>query len=239
MSDNNKLVSVIMSVYNSENTIRESIDSIIRQSYQHLELLIIDDCSTDSSLNILQDYEKMDLGIDFKLYRNKLNLGLTKSLNILIKKSNGEFIARQDSDDKSLEKRIEIQVNEIAKNNLDFCTTRAFRMNTTSKIPGVSFRIPKKVIMRYKNPFIHGTLLIKRTTLDDIGLYDENFRLAQDYKLFSDLLATGRKFKNISTPLYVLNMQNNISTVQKAAQEYFADCVRRNKIPNEYEEFSK
>ena len=93
--------------------------------------------------------------------------------------------------------------------------------------------------MKYKNPFIHGTLLIKRTKLYDIGLYDEKYRLAQDYKLFRDLLNAQSKFENISTPLYILNTENNISTVEKVAQRYFADCVKKNKIPNEKEYFYK
>lgn len=239
MTINNQLVSVVMSAYNAENSIRQSINSIINQSYRNIELLVTDDCSTDSTFEILKEYEKMDLDINFRLYKNKLNIGLTKSLNILIKQSKGEFIARQDSDDVSLEKRIEIQVQKMVKKKLDFCTSRALRKNIATKIPGVSYWIPTSVLMKYKNPFIHGTLLIKRTKLYDIGLYDEKFRLAQDYKLFRDLLNAQSKFENISTPLYILNIENNISTVEKVAQRYFADCVKKNKIPNEKEYFYK
>ena len=84
MQNNSNLVSVVMSAYNSEKTIAESIESILNQSYQNFEFLIIDDCSTDKTLEIIESYKKKNDKV--KLFKNKTNLGLTKSLNILIEK---------------------------------------------------------------------------------------------------------------------------------------------------------
>ena len=86
-----------MSVFNNELSLKSSIESILNQSYKDFEFLIMDDCSTDNSHNILKDYESRDSRI--KVFRNSENIGLTKSLNILIEKSQRDFIARQDGDD--------------------------------------------------------------------------------------------------------------------------------------------
>jgi len=75
-------------------------------------------------------------------------------------------------------------------------------------------------------------LFIKKQTIEKIGCYDENFYYSQDYKLFSDLLKNDVSFKYLKIPLYYLNIKDNISSINKDEQEYYADCVRTNKQPN-------
>jgi hypothetical protein len=100
-------------------------------------------------------------------------------------------------------------------------------METNKKIPGLTHYLPCKMTIKYKNPFIHGSLMIKKSTINDIGNYDEAFYFAQDFKLFSDLLEANCKFKIINNPLYSLNMEDNISTKFKDEQKHYADCVRK------------
>ena len=195
MQNNSNLVSVVMSAYNSEITIAESIESILNQSYQNFEFLIIDDCSTDKTSEIVESYQKKNNNI--KLIKNKTNLGLTKSLNILIEKSSGQYIARQDADDISLHHRVQEQMKLLKSDNLDFCTTRAIIKDSMKLRPGISSFLPKKAVLKFKNPFIHGTLLAKKTAINGIGNYDENFYYAQDYKLFKDLFKAGYRHKYI------------------------------------------
>ncbi len=107
--NNNDLVSVIMSTYNNEKSIESSVNSILNQTYKNIEFLIIDDFSTDNTFGILNNLKNSDERI--KVYRNSNNIGLTKSLNKLISKSKGTYIARQDADDISLTFRIQKQVN--------------------------------------------------------------------------------------------------------------------------------
>ncbi len=85
--------------------------------------------------------------------------------------------------------------------------------------------------MKFKNPFIHGTLFIKKSILLDVGKYDENFYYAQDYKLMKTLIDNNYKFKIFRKPLYELNMENNISTNKRSEQSYYANCVKKNMIP--------
>ena len=103
----NKKISVIMSVYNNENSIQESVKSIMNQTYSNFELLIIDDCSKDDSYKICEQIANLDSRI--KLFKNNTNIGLTKSLNKLIEISTGDYIARQDGDDVSSNSRFAIQ----------------------------------------------------------------------------------------------------------------------------------
>ena len=119
----------------------------------------------------------------------------------------------------------------MEKYNLDFCSSRAERLSNKKKIPGISYYLPKKISIKYKNPFIHGTLFIKKTVLEEIGGYDNNFYYSQDYKLMSLLLKKGYKFKFIKEVLYKLNTKNNISESKKSEQNYYAECVRKNIKP--------
>mgnify|MGYP001999517361 FL=1 len=219
-----------MSCYNSQATISKSVESILSQSYEDIELLICDDGSIDDTYKTIEEYSKADKRIS--IFKNEKNIGLTKSLNFLINKSDGEFIARQDDDDISLEQRIEKQIKVINDLNLDFVTSRAKILGTDKLIPGISFNLPVSFVMNFKNPFIHGTLLIKKKILNDVGNYDERFYYAQDYKLFSDLVAKGYKYTTIKEPLYRLNVKDNISNNFKKEQDYYSRCVRNNSIPN-------
>ena len=223
-------VSILMSCYNSQATISKSVESILSQSYEDIELLICDDGSIDDTYKTIEEYSKADKRIS--IFKNEKNIGLTKSLNFLINKSDGEFIARQDDDDISLEQRIEKQIKVINDLNLDFVTSRAKILGTNKLIPGISFNLPVSFVMNFKNPFIHGTLLIKKKILNDVGNYDERFYYAQDYKLFSDLVAKGYKYTTIKEPLYRLNVKDNISNNFKKEQDYYSRCVRNNSIPN-------
>jgi glycosyltransferase involved in cell wall biosynthesis len=217
------LISVLLSVYNDDENIKKSIDSILSQSYKNIELLVIDDGSTDKTYEILNGIKDSRL----KIFRNKDNLGLTKCLNILIKKSQGQILARQDSDDISLPTRLEVQYNTLHKSELDACTTRAFIKNTKKSIPRFSHLLPVNLVIKYKNPFIHGTLMVRKNTVLNIGMYDENIKYAQDYKLFLELLKKNYKIKILKSKLYVLNMENNISSLKKEEQQYFFKKIQK------------
>ena len=223
-------ISVVMSVKDAQETISDSINSILVQSYDNFELLIMNDASTDNTAEIISQFEAKDPRV--KTFTNKINLGLTASLNILIKKSSGEFIARQDSDDVSLPERLQNQMDYIYLKNLAGCTTKAVSIQDGKIIHGKSRLVPNKLLLKFKNPFIHGSLLIRKEVMNEINNYNEDFYYAQDYKLFTDLIKTGYKIKILNKILYSLNTVDNISTLNKDQQDYFANCVRKNIKPN-------
>ena len=229
MTSSNALVSVLLSTYNSEESIGESIESLLSQTYKNLEILISDDGSTDSTKEICKKFQLKDERILFS--SNKKNIGLTKSLNNLAQKASGSLIARHDADDISLPYRIEEQIQFMKKKKLDAVTSRSLVKQNNKKRPGISFYIPDKLLINRKNPFIHGTLIIKKNVFQEIGYYDERFYYAQDYKLFYDLLNKGYKVKTLNKALYILNTENNISSENLEKQNYYADCVRFRKTP--------
>jgi glycosyltransferase involved in cell wall biosynthesis len=220
----NPLVSVVMSVYNSELSLKKSIESIISQTYENIEFLIMDDASSDNSSNIINQFQKIDKRI--KIFNNKQNVGLTKSLNLLIKETKGELIARQDADDISKKERIKKQVDYITHKNLHASTTRAKVIGENRVTPRFSYLLPKKILIRYKNPYIHGSLMIKKSVLKEHNFYDEKYYYSQDYKLMTDLIKSRSRIGIIKEPLYYLNMKNNISTNYYKEQQYYAKCVK-------------
>lgn len=213
-----KTISVIMSVYNDENNVANAIQSILDQTFDDFEFLIIDDCSTDNT------YEEMTKFVNdsrVKLYVNEENIGLTKSLNKLIEESNGKYIFRQDSDDISFKNRFVEQIKILETKDIKTCTTRAIDLNNNKIIPGISAWIPKKITMKFKNPYIHGTLAIEKLLLNSIGNYSEDFYYSQDFRLYLDLSQKNEKIYEIKKPLYKLNTSNNISTINKDEQKYY------------------
>ena len=222
-------ISVLISVYNDEQRISHAIDSILDQTHENFELLIMDDYSTDETYAVCKDFEEKDTRI--KLFKNNKNLGLTKSLNLLIEKSNHPIIARQDSDDISFPDRLNQQLNFMNSNNLDACTTIAYTNTLKRRRPFLSQYLPQKFVMKYKNPFVHGTLVIKKDILSRLGNYNEKFYYSQDYKLITDLINEKFKIKILKRPLYELNVINNISTMNKDDQKYYASCVRKGITP--------
>ena len=164
-------------------------------------------------------------------YQNTKNIGLTKSLNKLLSISSGSFIARQDADDLSLENRFDLQLEHIEKYNLDGCTTLATSLQSNEVIHKYKNLLPSKLVIKFKNPFIHGSLILKNEILKSIGGYDERFLYAQDYKLMNDILKKGYKVKIMKKNLYILNTINNISSNFRNEQQYFANCVRKDLNP--------
>lgn len=214
----NYKISVIMSVYNDQKNISSSIKSVLNQTFTDYEFLIMDDCSSD---NTYEEIEKFISDQRIKVFKNKKNIGLTKSLNSLIENSSGKYIFRQDSDDISLPQRFQKQLKILEEQAFQVCTTRAINIKNNETIPGISSWIPKKISIKYKNPYIHGTLAIERSLLNSLGNYDEEYYFAQDFKLFLDLIQKKIKIHEIKEPLYKLNTENNISTTRSELQKYY------------------
>ena len=222
------MVSVIMSVYNDVKNIEQSIQSILNQTYSNFEFIILDDGSNDGTWEVLKIFQGKSKNI--KLLKNKKNIGLTKSLNKLLTESKGEYIARQDSDDYSLRSRIECQVNYIKEFKLQGCSTRSINKDSYKHVPRISNKINPLIISKFKNPFIHGSLMIEKRCIESIGGYNEYYYYSQDYKLTSDLLRLGYKIKVLNEIFYVSNYKDNISSKFKEEQSRFAKKVRRENL---------
>ena len=118
MGELNKKVSIIMPVYNASGTIRDAVDSVLRQTYQNYELIIIEDCSKDDSLSIVRSYEQADSRI--RVIENPENKGVAFSRNAGVQAADGDYIALLDSDDVWLENKLEQQIELLEKTKAQF-----------------------------------------------------------------------------------------------------------------------
>ena len=224
------LVSVVMSVFNGGTFLKNSIESVINQSYKDLELIIINDGSTDDSKIIIKEYAKLDSRI---IQINQKNIGLTKSLNKGINIARGKYIARQDADDISMPNRFNKQLFWLEKKGYEFCCSRALLMESRKIIPRFSYYFPDKFVALFKNPFIHGTLIMRKDILIQMNGYDEQFIFSQDYKLMVDILKKSVKIKYLIEPLYILGETNNrISSKYLAQQNKYSRKIQYLQLKN-------
>ena len=126
------LVSIIMSVFNSEDTIAYSLHSLLNQTYENIEILVCDDCSSDKSLEIIKSIAYSDSRV--KVYSSRKNQGPYNIRNELIKKAHGNFITFQDADDLSHPERIQRQVEVLRNNKAVICMANWIRVASNGKI---------------------------------------------------------------------------------------------------------
>lgn len=136
------LVSIITPSYNSEKYISETIESVLTQTYSNWEMLIVDDMSTDDSLQIIKAYTKKDSRI--KLIRSERNLGPAKARNRAIKEANGKYIAFLDSDDIWLHNKLEKHLTLMQENNIYLSYSAYYTMNNQGDILSI-FPVKKKI----------------------------------------------------------------------------------------------
>jgi hypothetical protein len=167
-------ISVILPVYNAQPYLRESIESILNQSFQDFELIMINDGSTDGSLSIMESYTDQRIRII-----NQANAGLPVSLNRAIATAKGEYLARQDADDISLPERLAKQVAYLdARSQCALLGTWAQILveNTptdrTLSHPHLNGDIQFKLL--FFNCFVHSSVMIRKSALETSGLYPED-----------------------------------------------------------------
>lgn len=177
------LVSVLMPVYNAENFLKEAIDSILCQSYKNFEFIIINDGSTDKSLNIIKSYKNKRI----KLINHKTNKGLIFSLNEGIKIAKGKYIVRMDADDISLKNRIRIQTKYMESHpKIGICGTWIETFGSGSSIWETSKNSDYiKTRMLMESSIAHPSVIIRKNALLDNNLfYRKDYIHAEDYDLW-------------------------------------------------------
>lgn len=190
------LVSIVIPVHNGEKYIKESINSCLEQTYKNIEIIVVDDKSEDNTLNILKSYGNRITVISVE----KQN-GLGNVINIGIRKSKGKYIARMDADDIMYPTRIEKQVEYLESHpNCVAVGGQIDIIDENGDITGhreyaVEDRDIKKNLFLFQ-PFAHPAVTLRRSTLEEIGLYPENMWKVEDVKLFL-ILSTKGEFHNL------------------------------------------
>jgi len=189
------LVSVLMTVYNSEKYLKSSIKSILKQSFKKWELVIVDDFSTDKSRKILRKIKNNKI----KVFLLNKHIGRTNALNYGLKKTKGKYIAILDSDDMSCANRFYVQhkfLNENKKINMIAARVRLIDENgkTVGFHPSIKEIKDFNKIIFYKNIIAHSSVMFRKDFLKKTGIYPKNLKWAQDYGLILKFYKTGKLF---------------------------------------------
>lgn len=191
-------VSVLMPAYNAAKYIEESIDSVLNQTFTDFEFIIIDDCSTDKTWEIIQKYESNDnriVGV-----KNKRNLGIAGNRNKLKKLAKGEYVMWQDADDISMPNRMEEQVEVLDKDQeIGIVGGYIHQFNESGDLSIRKYSDKdselRSNIFRY-SPCAQPASMIRKQVLDEVGDYDLNYPPAEDLDM-SFRIGKSYKFTNI------------------------------------------
>lgn len=196
-------VSVIMGIYNCEDTLGDSLQSIIDQTYTDWELILCDDCSTDNTYNIAEQFAKKHDNII--LLKNDRNMKLAYTLNKCLGFAKGKYIARADGDDICLKERFQIQVDFLNKNPQYTVVGSSVILYDERGDRAVRefIEYPNKFTLIKTTPFAHPTIMMHKTTYEALGGYTVSDRTirGQDADLWFRFFARGFKGYNIQRPL--------------------------------------
>ena len=180
------MITVLLSVFNGEEWLKDCILSILNQSFKDFEFLIIDDGSNDGSLEIIKNYSHLDKRIR---YLSQKNIGLTATLNKGLKIAKGDWIARIDCDDIACPERLSLQINHAIKNNLGLVGCQSNIIDSNGKlIKKISTPLKHNQICRnlkkQKKIFSHSSVIYKRQLVLELGGYRKIMKKSQDYDLW-------------------------------------------------------
>lgn len=197
------LISVVMPVYNSEKYVSNAIESVLKQTYQHWELIIIDDGSLDQSVEIVEQFAKRDDRI--KLLVNTENCGIAKTRNRGIEEAEGQYIAFLDSDDAWYPEKLKTQVSIMLEKNLDFSCTSYSIVNEENERIGA--RLLEEGNREYsdllKTNFVGClTAMLTKKLLDEYPMPNVKH---EDYATWLTILKQGYE-------VYVINQELSIYT---------------------------
>lgn len=209
-------VSIITPVYNSEKYLEFSINSVLQQTYQNWELRIVDDCSTDNSVEILKKYAELDKRIKPCFLRDNCGAGIAR--NKAIELAEGKIIAFLDSDDIWLPNKLKTHVTFMSEMKAAFSHTSYGFIDEEGKVVNKTFHVSNKAIT-YKD-------LLKRTEIscltamydvDKIGkMYMPDLRVKQDYALWLSILKRGFTSVPLDEELAFYRQRKNSNTNKKS-----------------------
>lgn len=211
-------VSVIMGVYNEENNVEEAIKSVINQTFTDWEFIICDDCSTDNTYYVANQY-KEKFPDKIIIIRNEKNEGLNQTLNNCLKVASGEYIARMDGDDLCDPTRFEKELNfllthpqyAIVSTPMKyFDETGVFRVDNGGGEPNI-----KRFSL--KTPFCHASSMVKKEAYDSVGGYSVEDKLlrVEDWHLWIKMYSKGYRGYMMEEALYSMRDDQNAFSRRK------------------------
>jgi len=234
------LISVLLPLFNGEKYVFETIKSILNQTYNNFELIIINDGSNDNSLNEINKFNDNRIRLI-----NQQNQGLAKSLNIAASLSKGKYLARIDQDDICLPNRFQIQINYLENNkNISVLGGASIYINEQGEDLGRGFTTTwplsiRRTLLKQKGCLLsHPTVMMRKDDFDDVGGYSESvYKNSADYFLWICFVKKKYKIANLSDVLikYRLHESSMSATTSANIKENFnnPDLLNYNNLSNE------
>ncbi|WP_346937783.1 glycosyltransferase family 2 protein [uncultured Clostridium sp.] len=208
------LISIIMPAYNCEKYIEDAINSVIAQTYNSWEIIVIDDGSRDNTISIIEDLSNKDYRIRF--YKNEKNLGVSETRNKGISFAKGEWIAFLDSDDMWEDSKLEKQILLSNKVGAEFVFTGSSFINESGANYKGILKVPEKVNykeLRTHNIISCSSVLVKKKFFKDIRMEKDDMH--EDYAVWLRVLRTGVCAYAINEPLLVYRISPNSKSGKK------------------------
>ena len=210
-------LSVVLSTYNDEKYIAESINSILDQTYPYFEFIIVNDGSTDGTLNIIKSFEDSRI-----ILIDKPNTGLIDSLNIGVRAAKYDWIARMDGDDIAKRNRLEEQI-KLIKNDVMIISSQCSIIDGKGHYIGKTRFLTSKIGVELSKilefPLIvHPVAMYRKAVFEKVGGYDKNMYVAEDYDLWCKMLSYGKVIISSEYLLCLRKHGNNIS-IQKCNEQ--------------------
>ena len=221
-------LTVLCSVYNGARFLPLALQSVWAQDYSDFELILIDDGSTDETVRIIDGAAARDERVVVIRHKNQ---GLTRSLNVGLKRARGEYVARQDADDVSLPGRFSAQVRFLDRHpDTVVVGCHYLRINESGTVLGRAHVPTTDLGLRLRlleaNAIPHSGATFRRREVLEAGGYDEDFSVAQDYDLWCRLALAGRLANLRQVALYRREHPRAIGANQAALQLQSRDTIR-------------
>lgn len=205
------LVSIVMPSYNSEKYIKDSIESVLNQTYPFWELLIVDDCSTDKTVEIIKSFKDERI----KLFQNKNNSGAALSRNWALREAKGKWIAFLDSDDLWLPTKLEEQLQFMIEKNYQFTFTD-YRINANGKWENIIHTAPNKINYRKIKKYCYFSTITVVYNAEKIGLIQiGDIKKNNDYAMWLKALKIADAYRYPNCLSYYIKHANSISSGSK------------------------
>lgn len=203
-------ITVLMAVYNGEHSVGKAVESILSQTFKDFEFLIVNDCSTDQTVSVINSFGDTRV----RIIDNEQNIGQTKSLNKGLAFAKGEYVARIDADDYSFPERLKRQYEYLTKYpQYTLVGTDCLVINESNEKITVRRKCTKKddiVIQSLtSSPVNHVSVLMRKEDILDVGGYNPDFQILADYELWSRLITEGFNIANISEVLTVYTISDS------------------------------
>lgn len=219
----NALLSVIMATFNEPATyIKDAIESILNQTYTNFELIIVDDSTNSDTIKTINSFKNDSRVI---IIRDSSRMGFVRALNIGLRLAKGEYIARMDGDDKSVNNRFEKQIDYLnLHKDIDVLGGNMKIVNKSGTVISERKYQNKELLLSissiFRSPVAHPTVMFRKTIVEKNFFYDESFKKAEDTEFWFRLRNNGFKIANLPCDLLYFRISDDLA--KKRTVEHFS-----------------